>query len=373
MKKRVVEEMDLTFTFSELLSDILAALGVVLNGIPQGLLALSYGFASIPTGIGFVIGAVACMALGSVAPISFQAETIVLAGTMGKNLRERLSMILYAGLLMVALGLTGTLTYIVNLAGETVINAMMAGVGILLAKIALDGLKKNRLVTAVSIASAVVVYFLFGRDLVLTIVASVVISSIVAKIAKQDIGGGIIDEVKKIKLVKPTFNLNVLRGALALACLTIGANIAFGSITASMTGGQYTANIDHLTVYSGLADAVSGLFGGGPVEAIISATAAAPQPVLAGVIMMLIMAAILFLRLLPKIGKYVPSESIYGFLFILGAVVTVPTNAGLAFAGQIPGNAIVAGVTLVVTAGTDPFFGLVSGTLLRYLFESGII
>lgn len=359
-------------SFADILSDILAALGVVLNGIPQGLLALSYGFASIPTGIGFVVGAVACMALGSVAPISFQAETIVLAGTMGKNLRERLSMILYAGLIMVALGLTGTLSFIVDLAGDTVINAMMAGVGILLAKIALEGLKKNKLVTGTSLISAILVYFFLGNNLVLTIIISVVVSSIVAKIAKQDIGGGITDEVKKLKLVKPTFNMNILRGALALACLTIGANIAFGSITAGMTEGM-AVNIDHLTVYSGLADAVSGLFGGGPVEAIISATAAAPHPVTAGVIMMLIMAAILFLRLLPKIGKYVPSESIFGFLFILGAVVTVPVNAGIAFGGTIPGNAIVAGVTLVVTAGSDPFFGLVSGTALRYLFEAGII
>ena len=28
---------------------------VVLNGIPQGLLALSYGFASVPTALGFAI------------------------------------------------------------------------------------------------------------------------------------------------------------------------------------------------------------------------------------------------------------------------------------------------------------------------------
>ena len=37
----------------EFLQDILAAIGVVLNGIPQGLLALSMGFASVPTALGF--------------------------------------------------------------------------------------------------------------------------------------------------------------------------------------------------------------------------------------------------------------------------------------------------------------------------------
>ncbi|MFQ9680283.1 MAG: hypothetical protein ACLRZH_09450 [Ruthenibacterium lactatiformans] len=45
---------------------------------------------------------------------------------------------------------------------------------------------------------------------------------------------------------KPIFNLSVLRGALALACLTVGANIAFGSITAAPGAPQ---NVDHLTIY----------------------------------------------------------------------------------------------------------------------------
>ncbi|MFQ8831949.1 MAG: hypothetical protein ACLR7U_03035 [Ruthenibacterium lactatiformans] len=63
----------------------------------------------------------------------------------------------------------------------------------------------------------------------------------------------------RLKLEKPIFNLSVLRGALALACLTVGANIAFGSITGGIAGASQ--NVDHLTIYSGLADAVSALFG----------------------------------------------------------------------------------------------------------------
>ena len=69
------------------LNDILAALGVVLNGIPQALLAASYGFASVPTSLGFIVGAVACLFYGSAIPISFQAETIALAGMLGKDVR----------------------------------------------------------------------------------------------------------------------------------------------------------------------------------------------------------------------------------------------------------------------------------------------
>ena len=356
----------------EFLQDILAAIGVVLNGIPQGLLALSMGFASVPTALGFGVGVIGCLLLGSVAPISFQAETIVLAGTMGKNMRERLSMVFFAGVTMAALGACGLLTAIVNFAGETVLNAMMAGVGLVLTKLALGMMKENKLVGITSVVTAVLVYFFLGQNLVYTIVISLVVSSAAAKLAGQDIGGGVgtAEKMGRLKLEKPIFNLSVLRGALALACLTVGANIAFGSITGGIAGASQ--NVDHLTIYSGLADAVSALFGGAPVEAIISATAGAPHPVTAGVLMMGIMAVILFCGLLPKIGKYVPSQSIAGFLLILGAVVTVPGNAAAAFAGTGAGDTIVAGVTMGVTAFTDPLFGMLAGTALKLLFGAGL-
>ena len=34
-----------------ILTDLLAIIGVVLNGLPQGLLALTFGFASVPTAL----------------------------------------------------------------------------------------------------------------------------------------------------------------------------------------------------------------------------------------------------------------------------------------------------------------------------------
>ena len=173
----------------EVIQDILAAIGVVLNGIPQGLLALTYGFASVPTGLGFVVGSVACGALGSVAPISFQAETIVLAGNMGKDRRDRLSMILFGGVIMVILGLTGTLSAITAFAGDAIVHAMMAGVGFMLVKVAFGMVKENRLVGWVSVASAVIIYLVSkaldpSNALVYTIVGSLIISSIAAKVAK---------------------------------------------------------------------------------------------------------------------------------------------------------------------------------------------
>ena len=61
---------------NQILTDIMAVIGVVLNGLPQGLLALTFGFASIPTALAFFVGAVGNTVTQSVAPISFQAETI---------------------------------------------------------------------------------------------------------------------------------------------------------------------------------------------------------------------------------------------------------------------------------------------------------
>lgn len=350
------------------INDILAALGVILNGIPQALLAASYGFSSVPTAFGFIIGAVACLFYGSAIPISFQAETIALAGMLGKNIRERLSIIFFSGVVMFILGITGVLSTIVNFAGANIINAMMAGVGIMLTRISLIGLKESRVVTASSIFSAFITYFFFGQNLVYTIVVCVIFSSLVANIFKIDFGGGIVEDYKKIEIKKPILNLTVIRGALALACLTIGANIAFGNITASMTNGGYSANIDELTIYSGLADAVSSLFGGGPVEAIISATAASPNPLSSGILMMVIMAVILFLGLLPKISKFIPGHSVHGFLFILGAIVTTPVNAMLAFSNGTPEDNIVAATAMAVTAANDPFIGLLVALVVKYIF-----
>lgn len=355
----------------EILQDILAAIGVILNGLPQGLLAITYGFASVPTALGFTVGAVACGILGSAAPISFQAETIVMAGTMGKNRKERLSMVMFGGLIMVVFGLTGALSAITNFAGDAIVHAMMAGVGFVLAKTAFDMVKQNPLVGWTSMASAVVIYLIAkaldpANALVYTIVGSLLISSIVPKLAKQEITSNAAPEkMCRLKLEKPIVNLTVIRGALSLACLTIGANIAFGNITGSMSSNA--VNIDHLTVYSGLADAVSSLFGGAPVEAIISATGAAPHAVLSGVIMMSVMALILFFGLLPKIGKFIPSQSIAGFLFILGAFVTIPADGAAAFATGEVGGPVLAAVTMAVTAVMDPFFGMLAGIVLKVL------
>ena len=350
----------------EYLKDIMAALSVILNGLPQGLLALSFGFASIPTALAFVVGAAGCLFFSSVAPISFQAETITLAGTMGSNMRERLSMIFYGAAAMALIGVFGLLEKIVTFVGPAITSGMMAGVGIMLTRVAVDMSSENKAVGYSSIASGFVVYML-TKDLVYTITASVVLSTIVS-LAISGASDAASEAREKLELQKPILNPVVVRGALAMVCLNIGANIAFGKITGNIASSE--VNVDHLAIYSSLADMASSLFGGGPVESIISATGSAPHPVFSGVLMMGLMAIILFAGLLPKIGRYVPSASIAGFLFVLGAIVTVPINASMALSGD---GSIVGGVTMTVTAITDPFVGMMAGLIVKlFLGFAGI-
>ena len=346
------------------ITDLLAVIGVVLNGLPQGLLALSLGFASIPTAMAFFVGAFGNAVTQNVAPISFQAETITYAGTAGKNRSECCTMILVEGAIMAVIGLCGALTGIVNFIGQDIAFGMMAGVGIMLSKVSIDMVKSDKIAGGVSLGAALLTYY-FTREssnvLVYTIVVSVIASCIASAVFQKE-KKTIVVQDDNFKRQKLTFNMNVILGALGMACLNIGSNISFGSITASMAPTAHY-NVDQLTVISSLADMSSSFFGGAPVESIISATANAPHAVWAGVAMMVVIGVILLTGLLPKISKYVPSSSIAGFLFVLGIFKTVALDAPSA----LQNNPAVGGLTMVVTAVTNPFLGMVAGTVARFI------
>lgn len=380
--------MDLIF------KDILTALAVVVNGIPQALLALTYGFAAFPTAIAFIVGIIGSLYFNSVATISFQAETITLAGTMGTNIKERLSLIFWGAIFLLIPSLLGLNEAIVQGIGPVVMFSMMSGVGIMLAYVAVKLFKAEPFSGAISMLSGLLVWFI-TKDLAWTIIVSVACSTIFFNLLKIESFKSFLEKTfrteidnapTKIDKTNERFkfgniewkfwkNKRILIGALAIACLNIGANISFGKITGNIAG--VDTNIDHLAIYSSIADAGSALFGGGPVEAIISGTATAPHAVLASVIMMGIMAVILLLKLLPVIGKYVHRSSIAGFLFVLGAFVTFATNIQMALA-EAPAFAgpygfgpwgMVIGATVLVTAKWNPFFGLLAGMGVRLVFR----
>ncbi len=348
----------------EIIKDILSVLGNIVNGLSGMIMGLGFGFLSAPTALGYCAGIIGMLVFKTVIPINIQGETIVLAGSVGKNFRERISIVFYSGVIMVVLGALGLLQRIVDFAGNYIISGMEAGVGIIVIKVAIDLIKESKITGIVSLISAFIVYFL-TKDLNWTLVVSMVASIICFLILNK----GPMEEVKeesKFKFFKPVTNFNVIRGALALACLSIGTNIAYSGIVAGMANID-NPNVDGLTIYSGAADILTGLFGGTPVEITLSSTAAAPHPVAAGILLMVAMALILFGHLVPKIARYIPAVSISGFLFVLGSMVSVPQYAAATFNGAGAADSLAGGVTIAVTALIDPFVGLIAGIAVRFL------
>jgi len=137
---------------------------------------------------------------------------------------------------------------------------MMAGIGIMLTKVAFDMSRKNKVIGYSSMAIGFLTFMITG-DLVYTITISVLLTSILSNVMgqKSDI---ILTEREKIKFMKPSFSFNILRGALAMITLNIGSNITFGKITGEIA--NTPVNVDHLSIVSSLADLSSSLFGGVP-------------------------------------------------------------------------------------------------------------
>ena len=92
---------------------LLAVIAVIINGVPQLLYAQTRGFALKPAGFAYLIGAIGNAITGSVTPISGQAETITVA-SVKKNLRNNVSSILLAAIIMIVLGIFGVVSKIAD-------------------------------------------------------------------------------------------------------------------------------------------------------------------------------------------------------------------------------------------------------------------
>ncbi|MBQ6571657.1 MAG: hypothetical protein IIX31_03145, partial [Alistipes sp.] len=239
--------------------------------------------------------------------------------------------------------------------------------------------------TIVSVVSAIIAYALFlnnGNKVVWTIFISVVISTadfLFLQKRRVDLTTMVEDGRDMIvnttewrfwkkeywsdfNLIKPTLNLSVVMGALSLLMLNIGANISFGGITASIAG--TTQNVDHLSIINSLADVPSALFGGPPIEAIISGTAGAPWPVYCGIAFMIVTGLLILTGLVTRLGKYLPAQSISGFLLVIGFALTFAPNLQAVSTSE---NSMSGYIALGVTAWSkNPFLGMVCGVLVRF-------
>ena len=363
---------------------LLAVIAVIVNGVPQLLYAQARGFALKPAGFAYLVGAVGNLLTGSVTPISSQAETITVA-SVDKDLRNNVSSILLATVLMVILGLCGGITRIADFAGTAVVSGMMSGVGLMLAGVSWDMFKQEKRIALVSMVSALIAYALSINDannVVWTIFVSVAVSTadfLFLQKRRVDLTT-VVEQGRKpvemsgewriwkreywsdFKPIKPVLNLTVVLGALSIMMLNIGANISFGGITASLAG--MSQNFDHLSIINSLADVPSALFGGPPIEAIISGTAGAPWPVACGIVFMLLMGILILVGLVGRLGRYLPAQSISGFLLVIGFALTFAPNLATVSASD---NSMSGYIALGVTAWSkNPFLGMVVGILVRY-------
>ena len=355
----------------------LAVFFVAINGLTQLSYAYSMGFKLKPTGVAYIVAAAVGFITNSVTPLSGQAAMLTLSGKM-LNLNERVGSLILSSFIMIVLGLFGGMTTIVDFAGPAVVLGMMAGVGLYLAEVGgVSMFKSNKRVGVISIVTALLTWG-YTRDLVYTVAISVTISTldylfIQKKRVDMSQSAGQTDNYKfwtkdywltdDWKLVKPRFTIASILGALSLLCLGIGVTSSFGRINSNISG--VYQNLDHLTVMTGFADLPSILLGGAPLEAIISGTSAAPWPVAGATVMMLFLGALLILGGVIKICKYIPMESIAGFLLVIGIFSTFLPNMANAFAtGDTAQASIAMGVTVITK---NPFIGMLCGILVKYI------
>ncbi|MDQ4023144.1 MAG: hypothetical protein M3224_05415 [Thermoproteota archaeon] len=393
--------------FIPTLDDIAGALSMLADVIGEGLVGISLGWAAKPTGIGFIVGLVFLLGFRSLAPVSFEVESLTIVSRIAKRAWHiMIYAVILAGIIGAILGAIGAYSTIVEFIGPAIQYGMMTGVGIVLAIVAVDLIKENKMIGLISAASAFIVYFATRSDpsaIIYALAVSVVISVIVGRFRKFD---PILPDIKreKIHLVLPwkkfgqlfrsyqsyevsdsnagsqktttvikrltrSDKILIVRAALSLLALRVGTSIAYPSIDYDIAGvpqvtGSGASIFDATNIIAGLAGFASAIFGGAPLEPIISGTAAAPNPILAAALMMAFAAVILLLGLMGRAARYVPLQAVTGFLLLLGTLIIFPENAPLA----MESDPLVGGVTAVVTAATmDPFIGMIAGLIVKGL------
>lgn len=419
----------MTVGFVPTIDDIVAALSMLADVIGEGLVAISVGWAAKPTGIGFIVGLIFLLGFRSVAPVSFEVESLTILSRIAKRAWHiMIYAVIIAGIVGAILGALGAYSAIVEFIGPAIQYGMMTGVGVILAIVAVDLIKENRKIGLVSAGSAFIIFFATQSDpsaLIYALAGSVVISVIVGRFVKFEpilpdpqrekitmilpwrhfgqlfrsyrtyeeipvAGGGSTSTPdgqggggsgqnsgtgpagggrEIIKKLTRKDKILIVRAALSLLALRVGTSIAYPAIDADIAGlppvtDSGVSIFDATNIIAGVAGFTSAIFGGAPLEPIITGTAAAPNPVISAALMMAFAAAILLLGWIGKAAKYIPLQAVTGFLLVLGTLIIFPENAPAA----MEADPVVGGVTAVVTAATmDPFLGLVAGLLVKGL------
>lgn len=349
-----------------MLQNFLGAFGTSLNGITAIILATTFGFGALPSALLFATGAIAMLVTGEVSPLMLQTELVVLAGSLGRDRSERLSICVYAGLFSAVLGATGIVGAVVDFVGSDILFGIMAGVGIMLTTVGVKMIGEDLILGLPSLFSGVFTYLL-TKDVIYTSIVSILVPGVLynvlkrcgVKCGKNSAPALNEAETERFRPVKLRFNAVVLRGFLAIATLLTGGIISGAAVNASLAG--RTAGFNAVTLYTGLGTALSSFFGGAPGGIVVSGTAVAPDPVVSGVIMMAILFLVMVFRLTGKLRRILPLNCVSGLLFVIGAFVIFPGNA-LSALGT---NPLTGAVTMLTAALVDPFTGMCAGLAVR--------
>lgn len=346
-----------------MLETIIGALGTTLDGLSALILAVSMGFAAFPTALAYMVAIAGMLIFGQIMPLSSPTEVIVLVAKLGKDKDERQSIIVYSGLLIMALGVTGFISIVVQFVGKDILSAMMAGVAIMLTQVAFGMIKEKPVPGLFSLALALGVY-LFTKNLVYTVGISVFGTALfwlVIHLGKENKDTKVDLSQERFRMTRLKMNPSVIRSVLAVFTLMLGGAISNTEITGALSG--TTPNMNAVISYMGLGNVVSGFFGGVSVGPIITGTALTPKPQLSAVLFMIFLSVLVLFQIVPRIVKLIPSQGIAGFLMVLSIFVIFPDNAATSMAAA----PLVSAITMLVTAAVDPFFGMCAGVAARFL------
>ncbi|GII64672.1 xanthine/uracil permease [Sphaerisporangium krabiense] len=346
-------------------SAVLAALGMCADGLGEGLYAVHRGYRARAMAIGFALAAILTAVTRVVTPLNFTVESVAVATQSVKRTPQIYWVVVLSAVPTAVLGLLGLYEPLIELFDKGVIAGAVAGVGIMLAAAGVDYIRDRR---ATGIASTVagVSAFLLTDDLAVTVVAAIAAGALVARFLGPRLGDEP-EEAEAPKVEKPRLipfewremvSRPVLVGALSLFALRVGTVVSYDTVNSELAGTR--PKLNEVFLVDGVASLAAGLFGGAPLEPTPSATAATEMPVFSAVLFLALMTAISAFGLVERMGRWVPLQSVAGFLIVIGVFVVLPDNIR-----QV--NRLPDAVAMAVTAFGNPFYGIVAGEVIALL------
>lgn len=372
---------------------IIAALGMTADGLAEGLYAIRHRFRARAASVGYAIGAVLGWVYQVVTPVTFTVESITVASHSVKKPPQIFYVVALSAVPSIVLGLFGWYSTFVEWLDPAVVAGVIAGVGVILTKVGVGYLRERPAVAIPSVAGGLLTYAV-TENLVLVIVVSVVAGAATRYLLPERFQPGAAEHksrdtdadkesratddegeaggwwrrlwrgIRPVSLrwrdmVAPA----VLVGAFSVFALRTGAVVSYDRVNSDLAG--QNPELDGMTVIAGTASLVSGLLGGPPIETTPAPMADTQLPVFSTVLFMALMAFLTFFGLVGRLGRYVPLQAIAGFLIVIGIPIIMPENLP-----TVAEAALAGGTALIVTALSNPFYGLLAGQAVALFWPS---